>query len=200
MLGAFRACPAPRLRRGGRGATALPVIRGFALIPWEVRTAMERRPYLSVAQERDPPLVSGRWRVLGAALRRAIASRRAVPADVKDQTYLPPSSFLSRGICESIPQSPAGFKREMRFCDCARGTGVDGRPETGDPRHEETVRQRDRKRGETVRLGRPPPLPPMVSRSHVTPSRSRVSGLMSARPCPHRQRRVRARRSRRASA
>ena len=37
------------------------------------------------AQERDPPLVSGRWRVLDAALRRAIASRKAVPADVKDQ-------------------------------------------------------------------------------------------------------------------
>ena len=45
---------------------------------------MERRPYLSVAQERDPPLVSGRWRVLGAASRRASASRKAVPADVKE--------------------------------------------------------------------------------------------------------------------
>jgi len=66
---------------------------------------MERRPYLSVAQERDPPLVSGRWRVLGAALRRAIASRRAVPANVKDQSYHPlhPSSH---GECEKVYPIP----------------------------------------------------------------------------------------------
>ena len=43
----------------------------------------------AVATSCDPPVVSGRWRVLGAALRRAIASRRAIPADVKDQFYLP---------------------------------------------------------------------------------------------------------------
>ena len=61
-----------------------------------VRTAMERRPYHAVAQERDPPVVSGRWRVLGAALRRAIASRKAVPADVKDQSCVPLHSSFQR--------------------------------------------------------------------------------------------------------
>ena len=40
----------------------------------------------TVATSCDPPLVSGRWRV---GLRRAIASRRDIPADVKDQSYHP---------------------------------------------------------------------------------------------------------------
>ena len=62
-----RFCP-NSLGGGGRGATALP---------------------LGHAGRVTQPLVSGRWRVLGAASRRAIASRKAVPADVKEPISFP---------------------------------------------------------------------------------------------------------------
>jgi len=111
------------------GSEVLPYFLGRG------RTAMERRPYLSVAQERDPPLVSGRWRVLGAALRRAIASRRAIPADVKDQSYHPlhPSSH---GECEKVyPISPplsSGKCGFWKLCEGVQGLTGDLRQETRD--------------------------------------------------------------------
>ena len=90
---------------GHAGCVPPDWFRGSALLPWEAavagrppyrRTAMERHPYHAVAQERDPPVVSGRWRVLGAASRRAIASRKAVPADVKEP-FLFPFTVPSKG-------------------------------------------------------------------------------------------------------
>ena len=76
---------------------------------------MERRPYRFghagrvtqlVATGRDPPVVSGRWRVLGAASRRAIASRKAVPADVKDQFCVPLHSSFQRERGKVYPIPP----------------------------------------------------------------------------------------------
>ena len=76
---------------------------------------MERRPYRFghagrvtqlVATRRDPPVVSGRWRVLGAASRRAIASRKAVPADVKDQFCVPLHSSFQRERGKVYPIPP----------------------------------------------------------------------------------------------
>ena len=56
--------------------------------------------------------LSGRWRVLGAALRRAIASRKAVPADVKDQPCLPlhPSFHGERRKVYPIPPTVSSGK------------------------------------------------------------------------------------------
>ena len=85
-----------------------------------------RRPFPQFSEVL--PLVSGRWRVLGAALRRVVASRRAVPTDVKEQP-----SALSGKMRISIPHSPAGFKREMQLLgNCAWGARVDARRETRD--------------------------------------------------------------------
>ena len=76
---------------------------------------MERRPYRFghagrvtqlVATGRDPPVVSGRWRVLGAALRRAITSRKAVPADVKEQFCVPLHSSFQRERGKVYPILP----------------------------------------------------------------------------------------------
>ena len=92
---------------------------------------MERRPYLSVAQERDPPLVSGRWRVLGAALRRAIASRRTVPADVKDQSYHPLHNSFQGNAGKVYPIPPPLSSGKCGFWKLREGAGVDQRPETG---------------------------------------------------------------------
>ena len=105
---------------------------------------MERRPYLSVAQERDPPLVSGRWRVLGAAFRRAIASRKAVPADVKDQLCVPLHSSFQRERGKVYPIPPpnaSGDFGKLKFC---------GRVGVGDGRETKDLRL-----AETLRLWRP---------------------------------------------
>ena len=88
LAGAFRAYPAPR-----RGATVAgrPPYRRSEVLPyflgWCGRAGA--RPSHAVATSCDPPVVSGRWRVLGAASRRAIASRKAVPADVKEPFSFP---------------------------------------------------------------------------------------------------------------
>ena len=57
-------------------------------------------PQDSVATSCDPPLVSGRWRV---GLRRAIASRRTVPADVKDQSYHPLHNSFQGNVGKVYP-------------------------------------------------------------------------------------------------
>ena len=119
---------------GHAGCVPPDGFRGSALVPWEAavagrppyrRTAMERRPYLTAATERGPPcavatgrappVVSGRWRVLGAASRRAIASRKAVPADVKEPFCSP---IIFRNAKDYIPfprRFQAGF-RKLKFC------------------------------------------------------------------------------------
>ena len=90
VAGNPRLCPLPWEARGdadGDGTPSLPQEATRVSLPR--MAAMERGPPVVVATSCDPPVVSGRWRVLGAALRRAIASRRAVPADVKDQLSRP---------------------------------------------------------------------------------------------------------------
>ena len=67
----------------------------------------------TVATSATAPLVSGRWWV---GLRCAIASRKSIPADVKDQL-----STLSNKFDMSIPYSPDGFKREMQFLEIVGG-------------------------------------------------------------------------------
>ena len=88
---------------GGRGATALPQEATRVSLPRMAAT--ERGPPVAVATSCDPPVVSGRWRV---GFRHAIASRKAVPADIKDQPpllgkteivyHIPP--WLQAGILE----------------------------------------------------------------------------------------------------
>ena len=49
-----------------------------------------------------------RWRVLCAALRRAIASRKAVPADIKDQTSRPLRG-KTKIVCHIPPTRASGI-------------------------------------------------------------------------------------------
>ena len=91
LLGAFRACPAPRRERRSRGdrPTGYPRLCLTSLggadgdgTPSLSQEATGVSLLRMVTTSATAPVVSGRWRV---ALRRAIASRKAVPADVKDQ-------------------------------------------------------------------------------------------------------------------
>ena len=70
---------------GARGARSLSVERAVGASTSAAKMAALHR----VATSATAPLVSGRWRVLGAALRRAITSRKAVPADVKEPFSFP---------------------------------------------------------------------------------------------------------------
>ena len=81
---------------GGRRAIALPVDPRF----WPFKCNLQSSGTLA-----EHPFyilhftfytLPARWRVLGAALRRAIASRKAVPADVKDQFCVPLHSSFQR--------------------------------------------------------------------------------------------------------
>ena len=110
VLGAFRACPAPRV---GSAVAGRPPYRCSEVLPLALGDDAAKMAALhTVATSCDPPLASGRWRVLGADLRRAIASRRAVPADVKDQTCLPlhPSSHGECWKVYPIPQPVSSGK------------------------------------------------------------------------------------------
>ena len=71
-------------------------------------------PYQLVATSATSPVVSGRWQVLGAASRRAIASRKAVPADVKDQTSRPLKGKVEI-LCHNPPSVSSG---KCGFGDC----------------------------------------------------------------------------------
>ena len=75
----------------GDGTPSLPQEATRVSLPRMAAT--ERGPPVAVATSCDPPVVSGRWRV---AFRRAIASRKAVPADVKDQFGVPLLSSFQR--------------------------------------------------------------------------------------------------------
>ena len=66
-------------------------------------------------EDNAPYQASARWRVLGAASRRAIASRKAVPADVKEP-FVPQSS----GTRRIIPHPPSENKPEIKICGIAR--------------------------------------------------------------------------------
>ena len=122
VAGDPRLCPLPWEARGdadGDGTPSLPQEATRVSLPRMAAT--ERGPPVVVATSCDPPVVSGRWRVLGAALRRAIASRRAVPADVKDQLSRPCKGKLAI----IIPHFPAQNKRDfgrLKFCARVRGT------------------------------------------------------------------------------
>ena len=98
-----------------RKMRVVPMKRQECRFP-EGRTALLRGRRLewyrcgnAVATSATAPVVSGRWRVLGAASRRAIASRKAVPADVKEQfCVLLHSSFQrERGKVYPIPPPDA---------------------------------------------------------------------------------------------
>ena len=69
--------PAPRLWLRCVGDNAPYHVPRFWPLPWKV-----------AATERGPPLALARWQVLCAALCCATASRRAVPADIKDLSPL----------------------------------------------------------------------------------------------------------------
>ena len=104
VLGAFRASPAPRRGADGDGTPSLPF--GHAGCVASVPRLCPRLQHRGARRAANVS-VSGRWRVLGAALRRAIASRRAVPADVKDQLSRPCKGKLAI----IIPHFPAQNKR-----------------------------------------------------------------------------------------
>ena len=124
---------------GGRGATALPVGPRFCLTPLGDTARSASGPYQLVATSATAPVVSGRWRVLGAALRRAIASRKAVPADIKDQTSRPLRG-KTEIVCHIPPPNASGDFGKLKFC--ARGAEVDERRETrAETRRRETMRQ-----------------------------------------------------------
>ena len=84
---------------GHAGRVTLPVFRGSALFPWvgggRGATAL--------------PLFSSRWRVLDATSRRAIASRKAVPADVKEPFPFSWSSGTRMIIPHSLCRKQAGI-------------------------------------------------------------------------------------------
>ena len=105
--------------RGTRDPTVLP---RFCLTSLGDTARSASGPYHFRSRgTRDPTKVSGRWWVLCAALRRAIASRRAVPADIKDQPYLPlhPSFHGERGKVYPIP--PPVSSGKCVFLEIARG-------------------------------------------------------------------------------
>ena len=82
--GSFRDSPAPRRER--RFHRKRPAVDPrFCLTSLGDTARSASGPYQLVATSATAPVVSGRWRVLGAAFRRAIASRKTVPAEVKDQ-------------------------------------------------------------------------------------------------------------------
>jgi len=140
LLGAFRACPAPRRERRSRGdrptisvtRDAWPVFRGCALIPWEAavagrppyrRTAMERRPYrfghagrVTLPCGRDK---RDRSRGFGpvAGTRCRFSPRDSVTKSrtrrCQRSVLRSPSQFLPKGTRKSIPHSPAQRKRDL---------------------------------------------------------------------------------------
>ena len=90
--------------RGTRDPTVLP---RFCLTSLGDTARSASGPYHFRSRgTRDPTKVSGRWRVLGAASRRAIASRKAVPADIKDQPYLPLQPYFHGERGKVYPISP----------------------------------------------------------------------------------------------
>ena len=105
--------------RGGRGATALPVDPRFCLTSLGDTARSTSRPYQLVATSATAPVVWGRWQVLGAAFRRAIASRKAVPADIKDQTSRPLRG-KTEIVCHIPPPNASGDFGKLMFCARAR--------------------------------------------------------------------------------
>ena len=95
VAGGLSGLPSSSEGSGGRGATALPFrsrgARDPTVVPrfWPFECNLQssgtlaRRPFYIL--HFTFYTLSARWRVLCAALRRAIASRKAVPADIKDQ-------------------------------------------------------------------------------------------------------------------
>ena len=70
---------------GGHGVTTLPVVPRFCPTSFGWRRSRGDRPTIfGHAGRMTLPLFLGRWRVLDATSRRAITSRKAVPADVKE--------------------------------------------------------------------------------------------------------------------
>ena len=98
---------------GGRGATALPMIRGSGRsnVICKVRASLRDAHFTFYT-------LPARWRVLGAASRRAIASRKAVPAEVKDQTSHP-FTGKTEIVCHIPPPSASEDFGKLKFC--ARG-------------------------------------------------------------------------------
>ena len=131
--GGLSGLPSSSDRSGGRGATALPVIRGFALALGD--DAAKMAALHRVATSATPPVVSGRWRV---GLRRAIASRRAIPADVKDQSYHPlhPSSHGEYVKVYPNPLPVSSGKCVFAIARGVQGLTGDLRQETRDMRQE----------------------------------------------------------------
>ena len=128
---------------GGRGATALPVIRGSALIPWKAavagrppyrRTAMERRPYrfghagrvtLPCGRDGARPSrgfgpVAGTWCRFSPRDRVTKSRTRRCQRSVLRS----PSQFLSKGTRESIPHSPTQRKRGFWEVEVSRAVGM----------------------------------------------------------------------------
>ena len=137
VTGVPRFCPTSLGGADGDGTPSLPQEATRVSLPRMAAT--ERGPPVAVATSCDPPVVSGRWRV---AFRRAIASRKAVPADVKDQSCVPLHSSFQRehGKVYPIPlPNASGDFGKLKFRARVRGGG--GRPETRDLRLAETLRQ-----------------------------------------------------------
>ena len=96
----------------GDGTPSLPQEATRVSLPRMAAT--ERGPPVAVATSCDPPVVSGRWRVLGAASRRAIGSRRAVPTDVKDQFCVPLHSSFHGERVKVYPIPPPFSSEDLR--------------------------------------------------------------------------------------
>ena len=111
-----RFCPTSLGGADGDGTPPLPFrSRGF------IRRSLAKAERVTLPcgrDKRDPPVVSGRWRVLGAASRRAIASRKAVPADVKDQSCVPLHGSFQRERGKVYPIPPpnaSGDSGKLKF-------------------------------------------------------------------------------------
>ena len=159
---------------GGREATALPLIRGFALLPWVIRPARRAGPTSWSRQARPLP-----WFWAGGGWLFAAQSRHEKP-------YPPMSKIKFRLVFErqdgnSMPHSPAQRKRDFgKLKFCALGAEFDERRETIDAN--EDLKTLDY---EVMRLHQCL----IVSRLGA----SLVYRLMSARRFPPRRRRARAR-------
>ena len=139
LLGAFRACPAPRrgaavsskppYHFGHAGRVTLPLFRGFALLPWVIRPARRAGPTSWSRQARPLPW----FRADGGYSVPLLAAQSR-----HEKPHLPISKIkcrlaFGRQDGNSMPHSPAQRKRDFgKLKFCARGAEVDERRETID--------------------------------------------------------------------
>ena len=124
----------------GDGTPSLPLFRGCALLPWVVRTAMERRPYRRKRQECRFPEWSRRsaalpWFRAGGGLLFAARSRHEEPYPPMSKINLAfPFTVPFKGNAGKYIQFPQPTQAGILKIEVLRGGesegGGDLRPET----------------------------------------------------------------------